>query len=32
MIHPLAMALRLADSGEYYVMDEDLFERREKPE
>jgi hypothetical protein len=32
MIHPLAMALRLSDSGEYYVMDEDLFERREKPE
>jgi|ETNvirome_6_1000_1030641.scaffolds.fasta_scaffold17408_2 hypothetical protein len=26
---PLIMALRLADSGEYYVMDEDVFERKE---
>ena len=32
MIHPLAMALRLADSGEHYVMDEDLFKRKENPD
>jgi len=30
LVHPLAMALRLADSGKHYVIDEDLFTRREK--
>jgi len=32
LVHPLAMALRLSDSGEHYVIDEDLFERKEKPD